>query len=67
MYYKRHIGIQTSKEKGFNFELYKFSYLLLTILYYIVLSTYFKEHGMYICMYIAITGSREKKDISNLI
>lgn len=37
-YTKRHIGtsIQTLKEKGFNFELYKFSYLLLT---YLLLTT----------------------------
>lgn len=32
-YTKRHIGIQILKEKGFNFELYEFSYLLLTTYY----------------------------------
>lgn len=53
-YTKRHIGIQTQKEKGFNFELYKFYYLLLTTYllpaHYIVLSTYLNEHSMYVCL-----------------
>lgn len=57
--------VPTNKKKGFNFELYKFYYLLPTILHYVVVSIYLKEHSMYICSNDGIR--KEKKDISNLI